>query len=123
MKKKAPGLAKATGIIEIIMGTILIILSITFLVEESSPTGYLMLISGLIFWGFGIAFFRFSKGAWFANLIMLILAKTGLIYLMLELVKEFGGWIMEDEMYVLFGILAVLLMLLIFTLASKKHLK
>lgn len=123
MKNKAPGLAKATGIIEIILGTVLIYLSMTFLMEEPSPTAYLMLGSGVIFWFFGIAFFRFSRSAWFGNFIMLILAKTGIIYLLYELVKEYGGWEMKGEQYVLFGLLAVFLMLLVFTIITRKHLK
>ena len=123
MKQKIPGLAKTTGIIEIIIGMIMMIISITFLLEESSPLGYIMLFSGLLFWGNGIAFFRFSKGAWFSNLIMLILAISSVFYLLLEMVKEYGGWIMEDEFYVIFGIIALCFILLIFTLFTKKHLK
>jgi hypothetical protein len=123
MKTKAPGLAKATGIIEIIMGTLLILLSITFLLDGDSTQGALLLVPGILFWLSGIFFFRFSKGAWFANFILLILAKTGIFYIMLELVKEFGGWVMEDEFYVLFGLMAICLMLLVFTIITRKHLK
>jgi len=123
MKKKAPGLAKATGFIEIIMGTILIMLSITMINEGEPTQGYILLIPGIVFWFFGIMIFRFSRGAWFGNFIMLILAKTGIIYLLYELVKEYGGWDMKGEQYLLFGLLAILVMLLVFILALKKHLE
>ncbi|MBN2728800.1 MAG: hypothetical protein JXR53_06205 [Bacteroidales bacterium] len=123
MKTKSPGLAKATGIIEIIMGTALILLSISFLTDGDSAQGSLLLVPGILFWLSGIFFFRFSRGAWFANFILLILAKTGIFYIMLELVKEFGGWVMEDEFYVLFGLMAICLMLLVFTIIARKHLK
>lgn len=122
-KKKVPGIAKFIAIIEIIIGTALIIFGLGFLTGNTAAQGAIILLLGVVIWVIGIFYFKFQKWAWYASLFYFILAVILSAVILFERINVLGMYFEEPE--IIGSIIAIILNLifLFMVLPAKKHLK